>query len=71
MTNLTTKYMGLTLRNPLIAGSSGMTDNKENILKLEKYGIGAVVLKSLFEEEIIVEKAIQSETDGIRRISLS
>ena len=56
MTNLTTKYMGLTLRNPLIAGSSGMTDNKENILKFEKHGIGAVVLKSLFEEEIIVEK---------------
>lgn len=56
MTNLTTNYMGLTLRNPLIAGSSGMTDNKENILKLEKHGIGAVVLKSLFEEEIIVEK---------------
>lgn len=61
MTNLTTKYMGLTLRNPLIAGSSGMTDNKENILKFEKHGIGAVVLKSLFEEEIIVEK--QSNLD--------
>jgi dihydroorotate dehydrogenase (fumarate) len=56
MTDLTTKYMGLSLRNPLIAGSSGLTDNKENILKFEKYGIGAVVLKSLFEEEIIVEK---------------
>jgi dihydroorotate dehydrogenase (fumarate) len=56
MKNLTTQYMGLTLRNPLIAGSSGMTDNKSGILKLEKHGIGAVVLKSLFEEEIIVEK---------------
>jgi dihydroorotate dehydrogenase (fumarate) len=56
MTNLTTKYMGLTLRNPLIAGSSGMTDNKENILKFEKYGIGAIIIKSLFEEEIILEK---------------
>ena len=56
MTDLTTKYMGLSLRNPLIAGSSGLTDNKENILKFEKYGIGGVVLKSLFEEEIIVEK---------------
>ena len=56
MTNLSTKYMGLDLRNPLIAGSSGMTDNKENVLKFEKCGIGAVVLKSLFEEEIIIEK---------------
>lgn len=56
MTDFTTKYMGLALRNPLIAGSSGLTDNKENILRFEKYGIGGVVLKSLFEEEIIVEK---------------
>jgi len=56
MTDLTTIYMGLTLPNPLIAGSSGLTDNKENILRLEKYGIGGIVLKSLFEEEIIIEK---------------
>jgi dihydroorotate dehydrogenase (fumarate) len=56
MIDLTTKYMGISLHNPLIAGSSGLTDNKENILKLEKYGIGGIVLKSLFEEEIIVEK---------------
>ena len=56
MKDITTKYMGISLRNPLIAGSSGLTDNKENILKLEKYGIGGVVLKSLFEEEIIIEK---------------
>jgi dihydroorotate dehydrogenase (fumarate) len=48
MTDLTTKYMGISLRNPLIAGSSGLTDNKENILKLEKYGIGGVVFKISF-----------------------
>lgn len=64
MTNLAIKYMGLSLRNPLIAGSSGMTDNKENILKFEKFGIGAVVLKSLFEEEIIVEKKSNLERMG-------
>jgi len=56
MNELTTKFMGLTFRNPLIAGSSGLTDNKESILKLEKHGISGVVLKSLFEEEILIEK---------------
>jgi dihydroorotate dehydrogenase (fumarate) len=56
MTDLTTKFMGLTFTNPLIAGSSGLTDNRENILKLQKHGIGGVVLKSLFEEEILIEK---------------
>jgi dihydroorotate dehydrogenase (fumarate) len=52
MINLETSYMGLSLRNPLIAGSSGMTNSVENIIELEKNGIGAVVLKSLFEEQI-------------------
>jgi dihydroorotate dehydrogenase (fumarate) len=52
MINLETQYLGLTLRNPLIAGSSGLTRSVENIVELEKNGIGAVVLKSLFEEQI-------------------
>jgi dihydroorotate dehydrogenase (fumarate) len=56
MTDLNTKFMGLSFRNPLIAGSSGLTDNKESILNLEKHGVGGIVLKSLFEEEIIIEK---------------
>jgi len=43
MTDLTTIYTGFELRNPLIAGSSGITDNKENIMMLEKSGSGAVV----------------------------
>jgi len=55
MTNLSTTYLGLTLRNPIIAASSGLTDSVEKIKSLEEKGIGAVVLKSLFEEEIIME----------------
>lgn len=47
--------MGLELPSPVIAGSSGITDNVENLCKLEEAGVGAVVLKSLFEEEIIAE----------------
>ncbi|MEE4116222.1 MAG: dihydroorotate dehydrogenase-like protein [Marinilabiliaceae bacterium] len=55
MADLTCKYLGLSLRNPIIAGSSGLTDSVDNIIELEKAGAGAVVLKSLFEEQIIME----------------
>ena len=55
MADLTTKFLGLTLRNPLIVGSSGLTDSVDKIKKIAKAGAGAVVLKSLFEEEIISE----------------
>jgi len=53
--DLSTTYLGLQLKNPIIAGSSGLTDSVEKIIKLETMGVGAVVLKSLFEEEIIIE----------------
>ncbi|NOX86361.1 MAG: dihydroorotate dehydrogenase-like protein [Chlorobi bacterium] len=53
MVNLETTYMGLKLKNPLIVGSSGLTNSVENIIEIEKNGAGAVVLKSLFEEQII------------------
>ena len=45
--------MGFELKNPIIAGSSGLTNSVENIIELEKNGAAAVVLKSLFEEQII------------------
>jgi dihydroorotate dehydrogenase (fumarate) len=52
MVNLETNYLGLTLKNPLVAASSGITSSVEKIVNLEEAGIGAVVLKSLFEEQI-------------------
>jgi len=55
MTDLSTTYLGLQLKNPIIAGSSGLTDSVEKIIQLESMGAAAVVLKSLFEEEIIME----------------
>lgn len=55
--NLTTNYMGLTLRNPIIAGSSGMTGSVEQVKSLAANGAGAVVLKSIFEEEVMNEYA--------------
>jgi dihydroorotate dehydrogenase (fumarate) len=55
MADLTTKYLGMTLRNPIIIASSGLTDSFARIAELERNGAGAVVLKSLFEEQIILE----------------
>ena len=52
MANLETKYLGLTLKNPIIVSSSGLTNSAEKIGKLVEAGAGAVVLKSLFEEQI-------------------
>jgi len=55
MANLETTWMGLKLKNPIIAASSGLTNSVENIVELERNGVGAVVLKSLFEEQIANE----------------
>ena len=52
MADLRTNYMGLELRNPIIVGSSGLTNSVDKLVNLEKAGAGAVVLKSLFEEQI-------------------
>ena len=57
MTNLNVKYLGLDLKNPIIAGSSGLTNSIENLKAIEEAGAGAVVLKSIFEEEIYLEFA--------------
>ncbi|MFP4471381.1 MAG: dihydroorotate dehydrogenase-like protein [Bacteroidales bacterium] len=55
MVDLNTVFLGLNLKNPLIVGSSGLTDDVKKLKEIEKAGAGAVVLKSLFEEEIIAE----------------
>lgn len=55
MGDLSTKYMGLTLNSPIIIGSCGLTNSLENIKKFESRGAGAVVLKSIFEEQILRE----------------
>jgi len=53
--DLTTRYMGLVLRNPLVASASPLTGTLDGIRQLEEAGAGAVVLPSLFEEEIAAE----------------
>jgi len=55
MTDLTTTYLGLELKNPLLASASPLSKKIENAQKLEAAGVGAIVMYSLFEEQIIHE----------------
>lgn len=55
MADLKTTYMGKELKTPIIVGSSELSDSPEKVKKLADYGAGAVVLKSLFEEQIMME----------------
>jgi len=47
--------MGLSLKSPLVASASPLCESAENIVKLEDQGIAAVVLPSLFEEQLVLE----------------
>jgi len=61
MADLSTTYMGLKLKSPIIAGASNLALKEENIKALEDAGIGAIVYKSLFEEQINFEAADMDE----------
>jgi len=53
--DLTTKYLGLTLRSPLVASAGPLTGTVAGIARLDAAGVGAVVLPSLFEEQLRAE----------------
>ena len=55
MIDLTTKYLGMKLRNPIVASASPLGESLDNIRRLEDHGIGAIVLPSLFEEQLDIE----------------
>jgi len=57
MSDLTTTWLGLKLKSPLVASSSPLCDSVEGIVRLEDHGVAAVVLPSLFEEQLELESA--------------
>lgn len=61
MADLTTTYMGLTLKNPVIVSSSDLTRDLEGVKQCAAAGAAAVVLKSIFEEQFIVESNLPME----------
>ncbi|MDG5815701.1 dihydroorotate dehydrogenase-like protein [Chitinispirillales bacterium ANBcel5] len=54
--DLSTTYMGIPLKNPLVAGASSFTGNIEKLKEIQESGAAAVVLKSLFEEQLQLEQ---------------
>ena len=56
MINMNTRYLGLSLKNPLIASSSPLTANIDDVKRLQDAGVSAIVLPSLFEESIQLEQ---------------
>lgn len=63
--DLTTKYMGLTLKNPLVVSSSPLTMDLENLRACESHGASAVVLRSLYEEQIRNEMEDRLDKDDM------
>ena len=55
MVDLKTTYLGLTLKNPLVASASPLSKKVETAQQLEEAGVAAIVMYSLFEEQIIQE----------------
>ncbi|MFV0506385.1 MAG: dihydroorotate dehydrogenase-like protein [Bacteroidales bacterium] len=55
MADLSTNYLGLKLRNPIVLASSGKTASIDKIKEAEYMGVGAVVMKSVFEEQLVNE----------------
>lgn len=62
MKDLSVKYLGLKLKNPIIVGSCGLTSSVAKIRELAQNKAGAVVLKSLFEEQIQAELSSNMES---------
>jgi dihydroorotate dehydrogenase (fumarate) len=71
MIDLTTGYLGLKLRTPLVASSSPLSKDIANILRLEDAGASAIVLHSLFEEQITAESGVLDRylTEGTESFS--
>ena len=59
--DLSTDYMGLALRNPLVASPSPLSKTLDGVRRLADAGVGAVVLYSLFEEQLRREAALDAE----------
>jgi dihydroorotate dehydrogenase (fumarate) len=61
MADLSTTYMGIKLKNPLILGASNLVSKPDVIKQVEEAGIGAIVYRSLFEEQIQLENLQMDE----------
>ncbi len=59
--NLTSTYLGMELSSPIVVSACPLSESLDNIVRMQEYGAGAVVLFSLFEEQIRRENALYQE----------
>jgi dihydroorotate dehydrogenase (fumarate) len=64
MTNIRTNYLGFELKSPIVVGSSGLTNSVAAVKEHAENGAGAIVLKSLFEEQIRMESEHSIQASG-------
>ncbi len=65
MADLTTRYLGFALTSPLVVAASGLTATVDGVKKAAAAGAGAIVLKSLFEEQLVAElAAVEASLEG-------
>jgi dihydroorotate dehydrogenase (fumarate) len=74
MADLKCTYLGLELKNPVIAGASAFTQNMQTIKRIEDSGAGALVIASLFEEQVqlsgyLLDEALQSNETGFAEMT--
>lgn len=65
MIDLSTNYMGIPLKNPIVVGASNLVTDISNLIRIEEEGAAAVVFKSLFEEQIQLESYAMEEENGL------
>ncbi|HKY19913.1 MAG TPA: dihydroorotate dehydrogenase-like protein [Vicinamibacterales bacterium] len=71
---LTTTYLGLTLAHPFMPGASPLADNLDTVLELEDAGASAIVMRSLFEEQILHQRygsVFLTQTEGATRAAVA
>ncbi len=64
MIKLNTTIYGIPISSPVVVGSSGLSSKPETILEMKKAGAGALILKSIFEEEILIEHELLMKNRG-------
>ena len=74
MADLSCTYLGLKLKNPVIAGASAFTQNIQTIKRIEEAGAGALVISSLFEEQVqlssfMLDEALQAGNDAFSEMT--
>ena len=70
MIDLSTNYLGLKLKNPVVVSASPLTEKLENFARLEDAGAAAIVMYSLMEEQIEAESANIDNAAGVRHQQL-